>query len=55
MLAKAEVDDDSYRRSHGSSMLGGDMFENERRLVMAGSAGMDEDEFDLRCRMTRSC
>jgi hypothetical protein len=39
VLAKAEVDDDSYRRSHGSSMLGGNMFENERRLVMAGSAG----------------
>ena len=39
MPAKAEVDDDSYRRSHGSSMLGGNMFEDERRLVMAGSAG----------------
>jgi hypothetical protein len=32
--AKAEVDDDYYRRSHGSSMLGGNMFEDERRLVM---------------------
>jgi len=32
--AKAEVDDDYYRPSHGSSMLGGNMFEDERRLVM---------------------
>jgi HSP20 family protein len=31
--AKAAVDDDFYLPSHGSSMFGGDIFEEERRLV----------------------
>ncbi len=31
--AKAEVDDDFYLPSHRWSMLGGDTFEDERRLV----------------------
>ena len=34
--AKAEVDYDFYLPSHGWSMLGGDTFEDERRLDNAG-------------------
>jgi HSP20 family protein len=46
--AKAEVDDDFYLPSHGWSMLGGDMFEDERRLVVRLEVpGMDKDEFDI--------
>ena len=46
--AKAEVDDDFYLPSHGWSMLGGDVFEDERRLVVRLEVpGMDKDEFDI--------
>lgn len=46
--AKAEVDDDVYLPSPGWSMLGGDVFEDERRLVVRLEVpGMDKDEFDI--------
>jgi hypothetical protein len=42
------VDDDFYLPSHGWSMLGGDMFEDERRLVVRLEVpAMDKDEFDI--------
>ena len=46
--AKAEVDDDFYLPSHGWSMLGGDMFEDKRRLVVRLEVpGMDKEQFDI--------
>ena len=46
--AKAKVDDDFYLPSHGWSMLGGDVFEDERRLVVRLEVpGMEKDEFDI--------
>ena len=46
--AKAEVDDDFYLPSHGWSMLGGDVFEDEQRLVVRLEVpGMEKDEFDI--------
>ena len=48
MPAQVEVDDDFYLPSHGWSMLGGDMFEDERRLVVRLEVpGMEKDEFDI--------
>ncbi len=53
--AKRQVDDDFYLPTHGWSMLGGDMFEDERRLVVRLEVpGMDKGEFVMRCPMTRS-
>ena len=46
--AKAEVDDDFYLPSHGWSMLGGNVFEDEQRLVVRLEVpGMEKDEFDI--------
>ena len=46
--AKGEVDDDFYLLSHSWSMLGGDVFEDERRLVVRLEVpGMDKDAFDI--------
>jgi len=46
--AKSEVDDDFYLPSHGWSMLGGDVFEDDRRLVVRLEIpGMSKDEFDV--------
>lgn len=46
--AKVDVDDDFYLPTHGWSMLGGDMFEDERRVVVRLEVpGMDKDEFDI--------
>jgi HSP20 family protein len=46
--AKREVDDDFYLPSHGWSMLGGDVFEDERRLVVRLEVpGMEKDELDI--------
>jgi HSP20 family protein len=46
--AKAEVDDAFYLPSHGWSMLGGDVFEDEQRLVVRLEVpGMEKDEFDI--------
>jgi len=49
--AKADVDDDFYLPSHGWSMLGGDVFEDEQRLVVRLEVpGMEKDEFDIEMR-----
>jgi HSP20 family protein len=46
--AKGEVDDDFYLPSDGWSMLGGDVFEDERRLVVRLEVpGMDKNGFDI--------
>ena len=46
--AKRQVDDDFYLPTHSWSMLGGDVFEDERRLVVRLEVpGMDKDEFDI--------
>jgi HSP20 family protein len=46
--AKREVDDDFYLPSHSWSMLGGDVFEDERRLVVRLEVpGMEKDEFAI--------
>jgi len=46
--AKGEVDDDFYLPSDGWSMLGGDVFEDERRLVVRLEVpGMDKDGFEI--------
>ncbi|MEZ5740080.1 MAG: Hsp20/alpha crystallin family protein [Burkholderiaceae bacterium] len=46
--AKADVDDDFYFPSHGWSMLGGDLFEDEHRLVVRLEVpGMDKDAIDI--------
>lgn len=46
--AKAAVDDDFYLPTHGWSMLGGDVFEDEQRLVVRLEVpGMNKDEFDI--------
>jgi HSP20 family protein len=46
--ARAEVDDDAYLPSQGWSMLGGDVFEDDRRLVVRLEVpGMAKDDFDI--------
>ena len=53
--AKVEVDDDFYLPSHGWSMLGGDMFEDDRRLVVRLEVpGMDKTSSTSGCWTTRS-
>lgn len=45
---KAEVDDDFYLPSQGWSMLGGDVFEDDRRLVVRLEVpGMEKDAFKI--------
>jgi HSP20 family protein len=45
---KRQVDDEFYLPTHSWSMLGGDVFEDERRLVVRLEVpGMDKDEFDI--------
>lgn len=47
--ARAEIDDPNYLPSHGWAMLGGDVFEDERRVVVRIEApGMEKDDFDVR-------
>jgi len=46
--AKGEVDDEFYLPSHGWALLGGDVFEDERRLVVRVEVpGMQKDEFKI--------
>jgi HSP20 family protein len=46
--AKRQVDDQFYLPTHSWSMLGGDVFEDERRVVVRLEVpGMDKDEFDV--------
>jgi HSP20 family protein len=46
--AQGEVDDDFYLPTHGWSMLGGDVFEDDRRLVVRLEIpGMSKDQFDV--------
>lgn len=46
--ARAEVDDATWLPSHGWSMLGGDVFEDERRLVVRLEIpGMAKEDFDI--------
>jgi HSP20 family protein len=48
MPAKGEVDDDFYLPSHGWSMLGGDVFEDDTRLVVRLEVpGMEKEEFTV--------
>ncbi|MCC6532694.1 MAG: Hsp20/alpha crystallin family protein [Burkholderiales bacterium] len=45
---KAEVDDDFYLPSQGWALLGGDVFEDERRLIVRVEIpGMKKDEFKI--------
>jgi HSP20 family protein len=45
---KHEVDDDFYLPSHGWSVLGGDVFEDEQRLVVRLEVpGMEKDDFAI--------
>ena len=49
--AKGEVDDDAYLPSHGWSMLGGDVFEDDRRLVVRLEVpGMEKEDFAIEVR-----
>lgn len=46
--AKSEVDDDFYFPSDRWSMLGGDVFEDDKRLVVRLEVpGMEKEDFDL--------
>ncbi len=46
--ARAEVDDESYLPSQGWSMLGGDVFEDDRRLLVRLEVpGMAKQDFDI--------
>ena len=48
MPAKGEVDDDFYLPSHGWSMLGGDVFEDDARLVVRLEVpGMEKEAFTV--------
>lgn len=48
MPARTEVDDAFYLPSHGWSLLGGDLFEDESRLVVRIEApGMDKGDFSV--------
>jgi HSP20 family protein len=45
---KSDVDDDFYLPSHGWALLGGDVFEDDRRLVVRVEIpGMRKDEFRI--------
>jgi HSP20 family protein len=45
---KGEVDDNFYFPSHGWSMLGGDVFEDDKRLVVRLEVpGMDKENFNI--------
>jgi len=49
--ARAEVDDPSYLPSQGWSWLGGDLFEDEQRLIVRLEVpGMAKEDFDLEVR-----
>jgi len=46
--ARADVDDESYLPTQGWSMLGGDVFEDDRRLVVRLEVpGMSKQDFDI--------
>lgn len=46
--ARSEVDDSFYWPSHGWSLLGGDVFEDDQRLVVRLEVpGMDKADFDI--------
>lgn len=46
--ARAEVDDEFYQPTHGWSMLGGDVFEDDKRLVVRLEVpGMSKGDFDI--------
>lgn len=46
--AATEVDDEAYLPSFGWAMLGGDVFEDERRLVVRLEVpGMEKSDFDI--------
>jgi HSP20 family protein len=46
--ARTEIDDPTYLPSNGWAMLGGDVFEDERRVVVRIEApGMEKDDFDV--------
>jgi HSP20 family protein len=46
--AKSEVDDNFYLPSYGWSMLGGDVFEDDKRLVVRLEVpGMDKENFNI--------
>lgn len=48
MPAKTEVDDADYLPTHAWSMLGGDMFEDEHRLIVRLEVpGMEKDNFNI--------
>ena len=48
MPARSEVDDSFYWPSHGWSLLGGDLFEDDQRLlVRLEIPGMDKADFDI--------
>jgi HSP20 family protein len=48
MPARAEVDDDAYLPTMGWSMLGGDMFEDDKRLVIRLEVpGMEKEDLDI--------
>lgn len=46
--AKSEVDDNFYLPSYGWSMLGGDVFEDDKRLIVRLEVpGMDKENFNI--------
>ena len=46
--AKSEVDDDFYLPSHGWAMIGGDVFEDDKRLIVRLEIpGMQKEDFEL--------
>ena len=46
--ATRDIDDDTYVPSQGGSMLGGDVFEDEQRLVVRlEDPGMHKQDFDI--------
>ena len=48
MPSKSEVDDDFYLPSQGWALLGGDVFEDDRRLIVRIEIpGMKKDEFKI--------
>ncbi len=48
MPARTEVDDEYYLPSNGWSMLGGDVFEDDRRLLVRLEVpGMNKSDFDI--------
>jgi len=49
--ARAQVDDSGYLPSQGWSLLGGDVFEDERRLIVRIEVpGMAKEDFDIEVR-----